>query len=83
LTPSLRSIIFAALMNDRKLTTHVAPRRADTYCASRMNAPTHRCYFGGSNRCPCGKHRDPAGVSGIMADITPTGTPREHLAVEM
>jgi len=68
-------------MNDRKLTTHVAPRRTDTYFASRMNAPTHRCYFGGANRCACGKHRDPAGVSGIMADIAPTGTPQEHLSV--
>lgn len=68
-----------ALMNDRKLTTHVEPRKADTYFASRTTAPTHRCYFGGSNRCSCGKHRAPMTVSGIA----PLATSREHLAVEL
>jgi hypothetical protein len=66
------------LMDDRKFTTYVEPRRTDTYFASRATAP-HRCWFGGSNRCSCGKHRDPMGVSGIL----PLATAREHLAVDL
>ena len=72
-----------ALMDSRnKINIHVSTRKADTYLSSRTTEP-HRCYFGGSNQCICGKHRDPMGVSGIMADIAPTGTPREHLSVEL
>jgi len=65
-------------MNDRNLTTHVEPRRADTYFSSRVTAQ-HRCYFGGSNRCSCGKHREPMTVSGLA----PQSTAREHLSVEL
>lgn len=68
-------------MDSKKFITSVEPRRVDTYFASRTTAPTHRCYFGGSNRCSCGKHRDPMGVTGIVSKISPTGTAREHLSV--
>ena len=66
-------------MNDRKLTTHVEPRKTDTYLASRTTAPTHRCYFGGSNRCACGKHREPAFATGISM----TGTHKERLSIDL
>jgi hypothetical protein len=74
-------IVVALMDSSNKLDAKNFPRRHDTYLSS-MPGPNHRCYFGGSNRCSCGKHRDPAGVSGIMADIAPNGTAREHLAVE-
>jgi hypothetical protein len=66
-------------MDDRKFTTYVEPRRVDTYFASRTTSSAHRCYFGGSNRCSCGKHREPAFATGISA----TGTDKERLSIEL
>lgn len=66
-------------MDTRNFTTHLVSRQPDTYLSSRTTAPTHRCYFGGSNKCACGKHREPMTVSGIG----PQATAREHLAVEL
>ena len=50
-----------------------APRRDDGY-----RAP-HKCWYGNSNRCSCGKHREPAFATGIAV----TGTDAERLAIEL
>jgi hypothetical protein len=49
------------------------PRRDDSY-----RAP-HKCWFNNSNRCSCGKHREPAFATGIAV----TGTDKERLSVEL
>jgi hypothetical protein len=68
-------------MDDRnEITTFVVPRRNDTYFHSRTSTP-HRHYFGGSGRCSCGKHREPATVSEMS--FSPAGTPQDHLALEL
>jgi len=61
-----------------KFTTHLVSRQPETYLHSRVTAP-HKCYFGGSNRCSCGKHREPAFATGIAV----TGTDAERLAIEL
>jgi len=61
-------------------TSYVIPRRNDTYFHSRPNAP-HRHYYGGSGRCSCGKHREPATISSMQ--FTPVSTPKEHLDLEL
>ena len=67
------------LMDDRiKFTTHLISRQPETYLHSRVTAP-HKCYFGGSNRCSCGKHRDPMGATGI----SPMATDRERLDISL
>jgi hypothetical protein len=61
-------------MDDRfKIETYVAPRRDDSH-----RAP-HRCWFNNSNRCSCGKHREPAFATGIVV----TGTDKERLTIEL
>jgi len=56
-----------------KIETYVAPRRDDSY-----RAP-HKCWFNNSNRCSCGKHREPAFATGIVV----TGTDKERLSVAL
>lgn len=64
--------------NDFKIERY--PRRSDTYLATKLG-PQHRCYFGGSGRCACGKHREPATVSSMH--FSPVSTSKEHLEFDL
>lgn len=39
----------------------------------------HRCTYGASNRCACGRHREPAPATSLRV----SGTDAERLAVEL